>query len=99
MHLVMSLSTELVETKFVAEHVSKQQYHSNFFDSNLTNMKKTWKGITVIPVHAASRNEHVSIIFRVNCPEASFFTIKFFIFKFTSRVSENCFFKLKRSEL
>ena len=55
MHLVMSLSTELVETKFVAEHVSKQQYHSNFFDSNLTDMKKTWKGITVISVHLPAR--------------------------------------------
>ena len=47
----MSLSTELVETKFVAEHESKQQYHLHFFDSNLNNMKKTWKGITVISVH------------------------------------------------
>ena len=55
MHLVMSLSTELVETKFVAEHVSKQQNHLNFFDSNLTNMKKTWKGITVIFVHLPAR--------------------------------------------
>ena len=55
MHLVMSLSTELVETKFVAEHISKQQYHLNFFDSNLTNMKKTWKGITVISVHLPAR--------------------------------------------
>ena len=39
----MSLSTELVETKFVAEHESKQQYHLPFFDSNLTNMKKRGK--------------------------------------------------------
>ena len=54
----MSLSTELVETKFVAEHVSKQQYHLNFFDSNLTNMKKTWKGITVISVHFPSTADY-----------------------------------------
>ena len=51
----MSLSTELVETKFVAEHESKQQYHLHFFYSNLTDMKKTWEGITVISVHLPAR--------------------------------------------
>ena len=49
--------------------------------------------------YAAPRNEHVSIIFRVNCSEASFFTIKSqVILKFTSRVSENCFLKLKKEQ-
>ena len=47
--------------------------------------------------YAAPRNEHVGIIFRVNCPEASLFTVDdSFIFKFTSRVDENCFFELNK---
>ena len=47
--------------------------------------------------YAAPRNEHVGIIFHVNCPEASFFTVDdSFIFNFTSCVDENCFFELNK---
>ena len=45
--------------------------------------------------YAASRNEHVSIIFRVNCSEASFFRMKSFYFQ-VHFPSENCFFEIKK---
>ena len=48
--------------------------------------------------YAAPRNEHVGIIFRVNCFEASFSQLDYFIFKFTSRVSENCFLNLTKKQ-
>ena len=51
----MSLSTELVETKFVAEHESKQQYHLHFLTLTWLIWKKTWEGITVISVHLPAR--------------------------------------------
>ena len=38
--------------------ISKQQYYFNFFDSNLTNMKKTWEGINSILARKSKRSKN-----------------------------------------
>ena len=43
-------------------------------------------------------NEQVGIIFCVNCSEPAFSQLNSFIFKFTSRVSENCFLTLTKKQ-
>ena len=42
--------------------ISKQQYYFNFFDSNLTNMKKTWEGINSILAHKSKRSKTITSI-------------------------------------
>ena len=42
--------------------ISKQQYYCNFFDSNVTNMKKTWEGINSILVRNSKRSKTITSI-------------------------------------
>ena len=56
MHLVISLSTIYRNKICSLTRTSKQQYYLKFFDSNLTNMKKTWEGISSILARKSKRS-------------------------------------------
>ena len=43
-------------------HLSKQQYYSNFFNDNLTNMKKTWEGINNVLARKLKNTNPITFI-------------------------------------